>query len=284
MSENQRASVWYIEENNLKHCNKIISKLNYKGLNIAVLKEELNNQYQDFLIKDKNNEYWSLGIAPIKFRNFEQAITQANETAISYCNDISINLNNARFKKFFESKIDNEKWFNKCEIEYICRYYPEIYEQAQKCRNNILEQRNVEKQEAENKKLHEQKEKVETLNNQFRKQLRDLKYKIFIGEDVTIENLEFYKDNKLENGKTTQNSILYLAKHYGIEIPIATQGFINNRLVKYNFRNGNFSFKQTNNKRASVKMHEYMEQIFKMVKEELKNELETKKRKNENVR
>jgi len=59
-----------------------------------------------------------------------------------------------------------------------------------------------------------------------------------------------------------------LAKQYGIEIPLATQGFINNRLVKYNFRTGAFSFYASSNKRASTKMHEYMREIHKKVQEE----------------
>ena len=42
MSENQIASVWYIDGNNLKHSNKVIVRLNYNGLDIAVLKEDLN--------------------------------------------------------------------------------------------------------------------------------------------------------------------------------------------------------------------------------------------------
>lgn len=187
MTENQIASVWYIDGNNLKHSNKVIVRLNYNGLDIAVLKEDLNYNYQEFLIKDSNNEYWALGIAPIKF-----------------------------------------------------------------------------------KKMQHKKEEVEKTNTIFRKQLKEMKYKIFIGEDVPIDEFEFYKDDKYENGKTIQNSILYLAKEYGIKIPLATQGFINNRLVNYNFRTGEFAYKLTNNKKASVKMHEYLRQIFEKVKEEYK--------------
>ena len=88
-----------------------------------------------------------------------------------------------------------------------------------------------------------------------------IKYKIFIGETIPIENFEFYKDDKYENGKTIQNNILYLAKYYGIEIPIATQGFINNRLVNYNFKTGLFAYKITDkNKKYSYKM-KYVHQI-----------------------
>ena len=41
MFEEKSASVWYMDGHNLKHSDKTIVKLNYKGLEIAVLKEEL---------------------------------------------------------------------------------------------------------------------------------------------------------------------------------------------------------------------------------------------------
>lgn len=270
MSENQIASVWYIDGNNLKHSNKVIVRLNYNGLDIAVLKEDLNYNYQEFLIKDSNNEYWALGIAPIKFKNFETVMKNPLAEEKTYCDDILKAYKANIFKSFFDNKIKNGKWFNKCELEYIYRYYPEIYDNAKNCREQIVIQRDKEKQAEEQKRIQHKKEEVEKTNTIFRKQLKEMKYKIFIGEDVPIDEFEFYKDDKYENGKTIQNSILYLAKEYGIKIPLATQGFINNRLVNYNFRTGEFAYKLTNNKKASVKMHEYLRQIFEKVKEEYK--------------
>ena len=52
MFEEKSASVWYMDGHNLKHSDKTIVKLNYKGLEIAVLKEELRYMVQQFLIKD----------------------------------------------------------------------------------------------------------------------------------------------------------------------------------------------------------------------------------------
>jgi hypothetical protein len=89
-------------------------KLNYNGLDIAVLKEDLDYNYQEFLIKDNNNEYWSLGIAPIKFRNFEKVIENPLAEEKRYCEDICKAYNDKNFKSFFDNKIKNGKWFNKC--------------------------------------------------------------------------------------------------------------------------------------------------------------------------
>ena len=285
MSENQKAGVWYINGNDLKHSNKIIVKLNYNGVDIAVLKEDLDYSYQEILVKDKNNEYWALGIAPIKFKNFEKVIKNPLSEEKSYCDEMmKIYSNDNVFKDFFDKKIKDGKWFNKCELEYIYRYYPDIYDNAKKCREQILIQRNKQRKEEEQIKRQHQKEEVTKINSAFKKKLKEVKYKIFIGENVPIDNFEFYKDDNYDNGKTTQNAILYLAKEYGIKIPLATQGFINNRLVNYNFRTREFAYKLTNNKKASVKMHEYLGQISEKVKEEYKRELDLKKNKSVGVR
>ena len=103
-----------------------------------------------------------------------------------------------------------------------------------------------------------------------KKILKEMKYKIFIGEMVSVEDFEFYKDDKY-SGRTIQNNILYLAKVYGIKIPLATQGFINNRLKSYNFKTRECFYKIIDeNKRCSTKMGIYLEQISQKVQEEYK--------------
>ena len=65
-----------MDGHNLKHSDKTIVKLNYKGLEIAVLKEELRYMVQQFLIKDSYGEYWALGssIAIVNFKVFKNIL------------------------------------------------------------------------------------------------------------------------------------------------------------------------------------------------------------------
>ncbi len=58
----------------------------------------------------------------------------------------------------------------------------------------------------------------------------------------------------------------FLAKEYDIKIPLATQGFINNRLTDYNFKTKRDFFKATSNKRCSQTMFEYLDKIYDSVK------------------
>lgn len=123
-------------------------------------------------------------------------------------------------------------------------------------------------------------EEVKKTNSIFQKELKEMKYRIFTGEMVNVKDFEFYKDDKYENGKTIQNNVLYLAKEYGINIPLATQGFINNRLVKYNLRTKEVVFKiVNNNKKCSTKMVIYLNQIYEKVKEEVEEKIKNRNKK-----
>lgn len=276
--QEKTAKVWHIKNNELCCKNKKISTINYNDIEIAILNEERECYVQEFLIKDPNNEYWKLGIAPIKFQLFMQDLDETEKArAEEYCNDITNAYKKLDLKAFWERKIGQNKYFNKCELEYIHRHVPDIYLKAKDSRRNFEENRD---------KLHEQEriereqkdlEKIKTTNDKFNKALKEMKYKIFIGEMISVEDFEFYKDNKI-SGRTIQNNILYLAKHYGIEIPLATQGFINRRLVSYNFKTGDFFYKTTDsNKSYSNKMQIYLQQILEKVQEEFKEKFKNKK-------
>ena len=274
------ARVWHISNNELKCSNKKVSISTYNNVEIATLKEERNYDVQEFLIKDKNNEYWSLGIAPIRLNLFvgdSNSYLSEKEKIERYRQDITEAYKKIDLKAFWVKKINEGRYFNKCELEYIHRFFADIYEQARKSRETYIENINRRKEQEKLERERKQKEDVKCTNNIFKRKLRETKYKIFIGETIPIENFEFYKDDKYENGKTVQNNILYLAKYYGIDIPIATQGFINNRLVNYNFKTGLFAYKITDkNKKYSSKMGIYLRDILEKVQEEYREKFKTK--------
>lgn len=283
--KNEIEPVWCIENNELKRSNKIVSKVNYKGLIIPVLKTELSNYNQEFLIQDKNKDYWVMNLIGIDFNKFVKArfdITATEER--EYCDKFVEFMSKFDFKDYFSKKINREKYFNLCELEYVSKHFPELYENAKKCRETILD-RNRKTAEEEKKKIQEKEiETVKTVNEKFEKRLEEIKTYIRVGRTVESEKLEFYKDNKYENGKTSQNCFLYLANQYGIKIPIATQGFINNRLVSYNFQTGDFFYYANKNNKPSVKMHEYLRQIYKKVNEDFDNSVKDLKQKLEKFR
>ena len=121
-------------------------------------------------------------------------------------------------------------------------------------------------------------EKVSATNEIFESKIAEMKMKIHLGDIVKVEELRFYKNNDYYNGETYQNNILYLAKQYKVNIPLATQGYINNRLVEYNFGTGVYSIKRMkNNNNPSTKIRECLEQIKDKIDEEYKRNKEKTK-------
>ena len=281
IERNEIESVWFIENNELKNANRVVTKLDYKGQEITILKSEREWIYTDLLIKDNNQVYWNLSIAPAKFQNFIDVLNnQADAKTIEYCNDISKAYKNLDLECFFAKKINEKRYFNKCELKYISIHIPDLYDKAKKSRENFLTEREKEKSIELQKRAKAEQEQVDITNEIFEKRLNEIQQNINLDKEIQVEDLVFYKDKKYENGKTTQNCILYLAKQYGINIPLATQGCINNRLVSYDFGNGTFAYKITDkNKKASNVMHKYLIEISKCVKSEFKDnikELKTK--------
>ena len=219
IERNEIESVWFIENNELKNANRVVTKLDYKGQEITILKSEREWIYTDLLIKDNNQVYWNLGIAPAKFQNFIDVLNnQADTKTIEYCNDISKAYKNLDLECFFAKKINEKRYFNKCELKYISIHIPDLYDKAKKSRENFLTEREKEKAIELQKRAKAEQEQVDITNEIFEKRLNEIKQNINLDKEIQVEDLVFYKDKKYENGKTTQNCILYLAKQYGINI------------------------------------------------------------------
>lgn len=106
IERNEIESVWFIENNELKNANRVVTKLDYKGQEITILKSEREWIYTDLLIKDNNQVYWNLGIAPAEFQNFIDVLNnQADTKTIEYCNDISKAYKNLDLECFFAKKL-----------------------------------------------------------------------------------------------------------------------------------------------------------------------------------
>lgn len=243
MEETNIETVWLIEDNELKKANKRVSKVNYNGTEIAVLKTEVGSYGQEYLFKDKNNEYWKMNIAGIEFQKFVSASLDSTLTeSKEYCDRVIEKLSTLDLQEFFAKKIENGRYFNKCELKYISIYFPNMYEMAKNSREEYIARNERINQEALKARKQQEREEVKQVNTVFKKQLKELKKAIYSNGAIQVFNFRFYKDDKYENGITEQNCVLYLAKQYGIKIPLATQGFINNRLTAYHFSKRNNLF------------------------------------------
>lgn len=142
--KNEKAVVWLIKDNKLVKGHRVVSSLNYNGTEIAVLSSERDDSiYQELLIKDKDNEYYKMNFADVRFEEFINAILDSSIIQSKvYCNNVVNALLKIDLKNFFVQRINREKYFNLCELKYIFKNYPEIYNQAVKCRKNYIKKHN----------------------------------------------------------------------------------------------------------------------------------------------
>ena len=278
IEKNEIANVWCIEDNKLVNKNKVISKVTYNGVEIAVLKSKREWVHSDLLIKDKDNVYWELGIAPIKFEKFISVIIDDTiPKTKEYCDDVTNAYKKMDFEKFFISKIEKNKYFNLCELKYISKNYTDLYDKAKTSRENFLQEKERERQEERQKIEKAENEEMDIVNEIFESKIAEMKTKIHLGDVVASKNYDYYKERNYYGGKVTQNNFLYLANYYGIEIPLATKGFINNRLISYSFGTGVYYINKKINNKGSIKLRECFEKIKDKVDEEYqRNKKQTK--------
>ena len=142
--ENKIQKVWLIKDNKLVKANKCVSKINYKGMDIAVLSTERDKKVkQELLIKDKNNEYWKMNLVEV---DFEKIINAKLDPDIIECKIYSDKvvkaLSQIDLKITFKKRIEERGYFNLCELAYISKNYPKLYAKAKQSRINFIEKRN----------------------------------------------------------------------------------------------------------------------------------------------
>ena len=143
--KNEKATVWIIKDNKLIKGHRTVSSLTYNGVEIAVLANQRDDSiYQELLIKDKDNEYYKMYFASVRVEEFINAILDPSiiQSRI-YCDNVTNALLKIDLKNFFVQRINREKYFNLCELKYISKHYPEIHNQAVKCRNNYIKKNNA---------------------------------------------------------------------------------------------------------------------------------------------
>ena len=137
MIETKIANVWHIENNKLVNKRKYVSTLKYKDLEINFLKIFDDDELVYYVFKDENNIYWDLTIIHINIKSFKQVILN-NVKGIEevYCENIYQQMKNFNIEEYFKEKIEQKKYFNKCELEYISQFYHELYDECSKKCNN----------------------------------------------------------------------------------------------------------------------------------------------------
>lgn len=223
---------------------KEVLMLQYNNYNLYILNEDRNEYGAYVLYKDVKGEYWLFKGYTISPKRYIPLINGSidefdREDYTRYCDYMNEKIKAVYddFPTFLKSKIENESYFSKMELSYIQLYIPELYQEAEKSKE-LFETRKSEK-EAEDKRIEEQRknQEIKEKNKVFFDKIYSTKVAIHEGKEVISEMIEYYRDNNYDD-KVQQNIFLYLFKEYGINVALATQGFINNKLYSYNFGTG----------------------------------------------
>jgi len=222
---------------------KEILSFKYNDYDFYILNEDRDNAPY-ILIKDQFGEYWMLYNFYINYEIYDRTINNEYEELskdrhIEYCN-----FQLKRIKDYYDNFIDNtknrileNKYFNIVELEFLNKNYPELYSEAVKSREVYLENKKQKELEEQREREEYRKNTVKTKNKEFFDKIWSMKTAIHEGKLVLSEAYEYYKDDDYYK-KTIQNNFLYLFKEYNIDVPLATQGFINNKLHSYHFGEG----------------------------------------------
>ena len=269
--ETKIVNTWLIENNKLVNKNKKVSSLKYKDLELYFLKQDEDNGYDmvSLLIKDINGVYWNFDIIHINLKNFENVVLKGeNGMNEIYCENIYQKLKKFDLEEYFKGKIKNNRYFNMCELRYILQFHKELHDSALKAREAVIEKnRKISAAYQKEMELKEQEYKKQIYKN-FQEDLNKTIDDILGGKYVKSIELEFYKNDK-DDEPTIQNCFLYLAEKYNVKIPLATKGFINNKLECYNFEKESY-YKNDPKSKGSSKIFEYFRELYEKIKQEYK--------------
>ena len=227
--------------NNLVARKKDIIHFKYKDLDFYILDEDKGEYVSNVLYKDSNNEYWMFYTSAISFERYNTFLNHElneieKEDYIRYC-DFKYNEVKGYFDnmiEIFNERIKQNKYFNVVELGYLEKNYPELYQDAVKSRETFLKLQRERKDKEQEEENNRKKNIVKTTNKEFLDKIVNTKIAIHEGKTVIAETLEYYKDDNYDK-KIVQNNFLYLLKDYKIDVPLSTQGFINQKLDSYNF-------------------------------------------------
>lgn len=266
--ETKIVNAWLIENNKLVNKNKKVSSLKYEDLELYFLKQDENFGYDmvSILTKDMNGVYWNLDIIHINLNKFENVVLKGEKGMDEiYCQNIYEKLKKFNLEEYFKGKIKNNKYFNMCELRYILQFHKELYASALKSREAVIEKnRKISAAYQKEMELKEQEYRKQ-IDKNFQEDLKATIEKILEGKYAKSIDLKFYKNN--DDEPTIQNCFLYLAEKYDVKIPLATKGFINNKLESYNFKEEKY-FKNDPKSKGSSKIFDYFRELYTKIKKE----------------
>jgi hypothetical protein len=182
------------------------------------------------------------------------------ESALDYTFDV--------YKNYITICLKNNRFINVAEIKLM-----ELAEESKEYVQTLIDHRQKvldlkAQEEQENRLQREQKDKeyVETKNKIAENLILAAEQAILNKQEVKNLDITIYKSRY--NGSTTK-IVLYLMKKYNINVPLKTQGWINNALasLQYSEEWGEYSYSHYKTSANSSVFYKYLGQLVKAIQE-----------------
>lgn len=165
-------------------------------------------------------------------------------------------------------RINEGKWINLVEMEFIKNVKPELIPGVEKARVAHKARLEAKRQAREEERIAERKAEMEKDNAEAMEVVNAAIAKIKSGGD--IENEYFTLWNDLENHKE-YSTFTYLFDKYGIKVPIKTRGFVLNSLntVRIDKDNGvSYNYYRKGKSQGSSKIYELIYELIGKIRNE----------------
>ena len=222
---------------------------------------EFDNLYTEEVITDTNRVkiYIDFGIVCyyvgiynlVDLKNAKDKIK--TYTLDFYLNKIREAKNNNQFINVAEIKLVELSGASKKEVQELIDYRQAWYDRKEK-----------EEQEKRIKRELEEEEFVENKNKELENLVLAAEQAILNKQELINKNITIYKSKYESN---TLSLILYMMKRYNINVPLKTQGWINQALysIKYNKEWGEYSYMYYNTSANSTVFSKYLSQLIKEI-------------------
>lgn len=172
------------------------------------------------------------------------------------------------YHKAILSRIMDNSYFKAIEIEFSKHIDPSLENQMLESRKNNLIRREMIAQERKEKRDAEEQAFIQQQNDEA-KRLIEQAIAVFKSGNGKLENYDITFYETRYHGKT-YSIINYLARKYGVKIPIKTQGWINGNLVNITLENWsceNCQYRSKKGGKCSTKIFECMTELAHNIKE-----------------
>lgn len=229
------------------------------------------NIYCGETIKEEYNDYCDLfilydGISVGMWIGSVRTAYDLDEVIASVVRSKQDTLEN--FKAAIQSRVANNEYFQFTEIEFSKYIDPSFESQMWKSRENYIANREKNEREHREKRKAEDQAYIQQQNEEAQR-LVDQAIAIIKSGNGKLENynVTFYRSRY--HGKA-YSIINYLARKYGVKIPIKTQGWINESLATVTLKDWtceNCQYYTRKGGRGSTKVYEYVTQLAQAIRD-----------------